>query len=380
MTYALLLIVSLHSALADLRTLSEGEARAFEAIFGTRDMKKLQEIERDPVAYWEEREKALKDKVIPHLEFCKRYTQEAQAYIRDKTANTPETDKPWFCQDPNVIADTLKLKIPESSPAYPTALAYYTALACDYCDYLENPRDSDALFIKSPKDFLQDLDTFFLKIDGLSEELNARMFWVIEGLSNFPIFDSLVLFSKKQYLCGATEYDKRMDFVAHLRDPKPPSYYGFSGPIPHDCLSHARKQYLLEYHLGRYGISYQGYFDKCWNKEKLIKNNIIVLAQRALGCFMHFHEAPSLQDSWQKDDVSSLIFPHTPALTDAGFNEIVPYFATHATRHNWRKTPIRPKTCGVHKTLCHFQETYCGQEGRKILEEHSRRITEGVSL
>ena len=63
------MILFLHAALADTRTLSDGEAHAFEAVFGTSDMKKLQEIEADPAAYWEERREALKGKTISHLEF-----------------------------------------------------------------------------------------------------------------------------------------------------------------------------------------------------------------------------------------------------------------------------------------------------------------------
>ena len=96
-------------------------------------------------------------------------------------------------------------------------------------------------------------------------------------------------------------------------------FLGFNGPINHDCLSHARSQHLLEYYLSRHGISAQEYCDQCWNKDVLIKNNIIVLAQRAQGCFMHFHEVPSVSQFWRCDDVSSLIFPETTGLTERVF-------------------------------------------------------------
>ena len=351
---------------------------AFEAIFGTSDMKKLLEIERDPVAYWNEREEALKGKPLPHLAFCKKYTKEARDYIRTKTAKMKKRDKPWFCQDPNAIKNALKSKISKDSPAYPTALAFYTALACDY---LEKPWDSSLQSFKTQKKFLEDIDTVFLESEGLSDELNARMCWLIGGLSIFPIFDYLVLFSKKQYLCGATAYSKRMDFVAHRRPFKHPIFSGFGGPIPHDCLSHALRQHLVEYHLSLYGISYQDYFDQCWSKEKLIKNNIIGLAQCALGCFTHFHEAPSVMGSWKSDDVSSLIFPRTNELTDLGFLAIVPYFSEHATHHDWHTSPIVPPVfLDHHNTLCHFAETYCGPAGRTILEKYSRSITAGTPL
>ena len=46
------------SLLANHRTPSEGDTHAFRTLYGTDDMDKIQEIEQNPLQFWQEREHA----------------------------------------------------------------------------------------------------------------------------------------------------------------------------------------------------------------------------------------------------------------------------------------------------------------------------------
>ena len=369
-----------HAVLANTRTLSEGEALAFQAVFGTSDMKKLQEIERNPAAYWEERKKALQGETISHLEFCEIYTKYALAYIKD---NTPKDgDKPWFCHDPSAIEKTIQLVIPEDHPAYPTAVALYTSLACDH---LRQP--TSALFpdISTKEKLLRQVSVFNLFATFLKDDFNTRQRWVIRDNANFSLFDSMVLFSEKQYLCGALA-NNREGFFAHLSsmddaddNPNPPIFNGIFGPIMHDTISHAMMQYILESHLRRYGISYHQYFRRCWNKKTLVKNNIMRLAQDTAGCFYNFHELSSAVGAWDAKKVPSLIFPESECLTDMGFCKIVRYFKEQDDDFDWHTQEIKPydfkSSDEVNATLVSWKTRFCDDKGKKILSQYTLRIS-----
>ena len=191
-----------------IRPLAKGESIAFKGVFGTSDMAELLEIERDPVVYWEEREKALKDEAIPHIEFCKQYAEEAKLYIQ-AAASPPEIYKPWFYYHPNAIEYTIQSKIPESHPAYPTFLALYTAFGCDY---LTDPKSVPVLH--TPEDLLESLEKS-LEYEGLTSEFNESQIWVMRDNAHFSVFDSLVALSNGQDLCGFMPFHTRASFRAH---------------------------------------------------------------------------------------------------------------------------------------------------------------------
>ena len=369
MLLALYIILSFYTALAETRPLSEGESFAFNAVFGTSDMKKLLEIEKNPAAYWEEREKALQDEAVTHIEFCKRYTQEAKAFIKAEALKT--NYQPWFVCDPNGLEEVIKADIPESHPAYPTAVALFTAIACDHmCD----PTRESTQFLLSFENLCIKIANFKADND-ISHELNQRQRWVIRDKAECSLFDSLIMLSNQEYLCAAAPLHQRMDYRAHRRNGAY-LFWGYHGSIRRDSVNHAFKQHLLERCLRKHGVSSCDYFRRCWNKKGLIKNDIFALAEQSLGCYYNSHELPSVNGAWSAGDLESLIFPRTESLTDDGFLPIVPYFAM--PRHpnfDWKTTELQPRAMDdaqTHGALLYLRSKYCRLHGEAMLNPETR--------
>ena len=351
-------------------TFPEGQALAFKAIFGTSDIQKLQAIEKDPAAYWDEREKALKE-AMTHRKFCEIYTQESQNFIQAESAQTGYV--PWFCRWPDKIEQHAKERIGEDDPAYPTAVAFFTALACDH---MRDPMREGLNKMRLEMDFDTMLDQF-KKPRELSHELNERLRWIICDHAEFSIFDSLIMLSNQEYLCGAAPFHQRMHYQSHQKPDGSYQFWGAHGALIHDVVAHARKQLLLERTLCEKGISHHKYFKKCWNKKSLVKNDIFALAEQNLGCFYNFHELATVNGAWNTDNLRSLIFPKTRYLTDMGFFQIIPYFTAYKSPgFDWRKTPVKPLSMDdaqAHKTLLHFRLKYCGAHGEAILSRATRK-------
>ena len=434
MLLALYILFLFHETFAVTRPFSPGEAIALEAVFGTTNPQKLLEIAKDPMAYWNEREKALEDEAMPHIEFCKKYTQNCllciqhsparyetsvsrqyELLVRRKRARKrtrkrthrpehkhahesleqresrlkvaydyespeqrarereyarrcaiPYGDAAWFIHQPEILEKNIKSIFAEDDPAYPTAVALFTAIACDYTDqpwrHLDTMQD-ETQFRATVEEFKEH--------KGLSHEFNSRLFWVTRKNSKFSIFDCLIMLSKKKYLCATAPFPAMQNYKAHQLSVGSFIFSGRSGPISHDAISHAQNQYLLEERLRDYGISYHEYFKQCWSEEKLIKDNIFELGRQCLGCFYHFRELATVTGAWDPNDLSSLIFPETVHLTDTGFLEIVPYFSEPMDENfDWKQTPCRPKDMSpemAHKALLQFRSTYCRTQGNALL-------------
>ena len=384
MILALYIIVFFHAALAGTRPLSEGEAFAFEALFGTSDMTKLLAIERNPAAYWEEREKSLKEETLSHRTFCQTYTHEVTLSLKSSSLDPEIADGLWFYDNIDAIGDTIKLKIPEDHPAHKTALTLFTACACDYLrkperfDWMANKPSFDRClnefmqtFTKGRNGLLGDMSAF---ING-EGDFNSRLRW-IRNNAGASIFDCLILLSNQEYLCHALPLKTRTGFAVHdtqndtrLDDGDGCCLGEFSYPIIWDVLSRARNQYLLDRHLCRqYGLSRQKHFKQCFNKSSLIAGDIMSLAQQALGCFYHFCALPASPDSWDPNDVHSCIFPTTDQLAERSLAKIVPYFVHCGL--NWHTQTLEPSPTYLdttHALLLELANTSCKKAGLALL-------------
>lgn len=386
MSLVLYILCFFHATFAAIRPLSEDEAVAFETVFGTRDMKKLLEIEKNPLAYWEERAKALKDETISHSEFCQTYTHEIGLFLKKLLREPGATAMPWFSNDIGVIEDTIKLKIPEDHPAYKTIVTTSTAIACDLfwqpekfsciatkTNFERYINDFMHIFTKGKRGFLSDISPF---ING--HDFNARLRWSRND-AGLSIFDCLILLSNQEYLCHAMSLKTRTGFAVH--DTQHNTLIGsglnggdscmgeFSYPLLHDALIYAGSQYRLERHLGgQYGLSQQKYFRQCFNKDSLMAGDIISLGQQVLGCFYQFRESPAVQDSWDPDNMHSCIFPKASQLIDGRLAKVVPYFM-HCDL-NWHTQTLEPTPIDLDKThlqLQWFIAKFCGKAGLALL-------------
>ena len=359
------------------RPLLEGEARAFHMLYGTTDIHKIKEIEKNPAAYWREREQALlhgKDKAVPHREFCAKFVKDAQAFITQTLGlwpwpaptwlNTIVSNKPWYT-DFNALDHLLHVTI-KDHPALPTvkALAY----AC-IVDDLQDP-GSCAENLKTPQDFCRHIRAFMAEPGHkITEDLNHKQRWFISEDGVFSLFDSLVMRGNGLYLCGAASHpEKHSDFAAHYRGGKP-HFSKWTGVIAHDSVTHALKQEQQANALQALDIDDQEYFDACYAPSNLPQGDIITLSEKTQGVFHNFHEACTVSCALDEDDIFSVAFPSSRSLVDTGFLDITPYFAEKnsplmPSPFNWHDCPLLPAALSeeqVHTTLIELRDKFCIQ-------------------
>ena len=119
---------------ASFRELTKGEADALYDIWGVRDMQSLENLEKNPKQFWDERVAALtrEGATMSHDEFCKQYVQEAKDYIA-AFPGAGENDF-WF-QEEGAIESVIKEFFEESSYNFPDILCAFYAEACDYMHF-----------------------------------------------------------------------------------------------------------------------------------------------------------------------------------------------------------------------------------------------------
>lgn len=387
MIYALFIVLSVHVGLAATfspsehvpRTLAEGEAFALGAVFGTKNMPELLKMEADPAAYWEKRAKALQNETISHSEFCQTYTREAEWFLKTPMLHNVLAEKPWFYHNIEAIEATVTSKIPKDHPAYQTAVTFFTTCACDY---LWKPH----LFpwMATQESLAQNIDVFLKERGKLPADFYERLRWT-RSKEEPSIFDHLIMMGNQEYLCHAITLRKKVGFEV---DPAPNNTLnwvgleegdeccltGFNDPIFFDALFYPQGQYSLQRCLRSYGLSQQHYFEQCWNKNGLIKNDIVCLAEQALGCFYQFRELPAFVDTWSSDNVHSCIFPDTEDFKDPRFLEIVPYFRPkdRGRLFNFRTDALEHvdmDASRVNSLLRCFRSKYCAKAGGALLKK-----------
>ena len=320
------------SAFAEFRTLPEGEAQAFRALYGTDDMQKLTEIEVDPQAYWREREEYLTQsahKAIPHVQFCERFVQEAKECLEQKcvTSDIESVSHAVDC--------AIKDSVPEDSPLFPNVRAMLYGELCEkaqrYPKFFECFLGANDL-----RKRVQHCVSLCSEIVPVTHDFNARVCWQILPNGQPSMFDSLVMSSKGFFLCSAPEgFDERFAFCAHDRQ-----FSGWVGIFIHDVLTHAMEQYKAEKDLKDHGISSQNLFDACCNPDALSVGNLMTLSRQIQGWYYHFHEHPSYMPS-PCPDLYNYIFKKSLALSDPEFQKVTPYFMCADLDDNWRDNPLR---------------------------------------
>ena len=359
---ALLLFFSVLSVFACNRTLDKGEGRAFKVVLGLCDVQKLIEVEDDVQAFWVERASALRLSVKPHLEFCEMLVQEAKDFLEE--AKSPLN--PWFMERGS-IENVITRVIPEDSPLFPNARAYFYAQACDFvCD--QAPYSPRTIHMYRVNTMIDKVHFFVEKYKKISHEFNKKVFWQVLPDGRFSLFDSLVMRSQGGYLCGIVkDPKKRFGSEFHLGH-----FVDWHGFLEHDCFVHALRQYLFAQALEEFGVSEQDYFDACCNKKTLCKGNIITLAQQSQGWFYRFREIESNQGSDFTDQAADdLLSWTTSSLADSGFCAVTPYFLDTPEGHNWREKPLK-KAAGseeqseVHAALLRWAEEYCPERPRPL--------------
>ena len=358
------------SALAGLRTLPDGEALAFEALFGTSDMKKLLQIEANPQAHWREREEYLTSdmknplqveadlqaywrerverlakgphKVLTHLEFCEMLVEDAQESILQNFRLRGEpTQFKLIDSIINEVIDTImKDSLPPNSPLLPNIRAMMYAKFCKRVE--EDCIDRDTY----NKWVLESLQKSVIKqreiLKDITHDLNDKLCWHISPDGKVSIFDWLVMRSKGWYLCGApSDFAQKLNCKASRdllawedrRDP-------LAWEVRHTAFKQALRLSVLDRTLQKSGHSYQKIFDTCCNPQALIAGDIVTLSQQLQGWFHLFYEAPSYENSFDSQDPFSLFFPRNHMLLDKRFCAITPYF-TAPLDHDWHKTSLK---------------------------------------
>ena len=348
-------ILCVLSAFADFRTLPEGEAQAFRALYGTSDMQKLTEIEDNPKAYWHQRAEYLtkgEHRTLSHLEFCERFAQEAKECIAQHLAEQSLTlEHEW---DEDAIERAIREVAPEESPLFPNVRAMFYA---DLCDKTMSA-DPDYLgYFTQAEQVRESLEYCKELLPMVTHDFNKKVRWQILPDGQFSIFDSLVMSSQGFFLCAAPlAFSDRLNFKAHGR-----SFSGWFGIFRHDFVTHAQRQYAMEAALKEKRVSRQDIFDSCCNPEALTVGNITILSQQIQGWFYQFHELPSTR-SFYWDDLFSLVFPKADDLVDDGFRKITPYFMYVDAGYDWRHEPLfkaRANSDEVHTFLELLAWSYC---------------------
>ena len=344
------------AAFGACRVFEEGEARAYKIVFGTDDPAKIAEIEKDPQKFWHEREAYLMSAgtTISHAEFCAMFEQKAKDYITQQCLErhgfSPAERFPFvdqFCAEHRGKSrDRLTLRV----------LVY--AHLCKYIkypSYLEKSMQRDGVC-----EFLLCLDD----VGDIFYELHQNVRWLVLPGGVFSLFDFLVMRSRGRYLCSVEENERKISkFSAHSR-----LFYGWIGVVQHDYYAHSAAQASLGQCLKKFGVSAQKHFDACCNPNVLKVDNIVKLAQQVQGWFKHFHEDPSVEYSFRRDDLFTLLFPQTENFLsagecDEGFGDVTPYFSFVPVGYDWRQEPLRKSADNDIYTSCSilsgWAQQYC---------------------
>ena len=346
--------------------LSPNVADALESIWGVRDIPSLFRIAENPQVFWHERAKELLEgptRAITHLEFCEQYTADAKVYIAQKLAD--RVDAPWF-KDPEAIDEVIKHYISADHPAFfPVRFNFYT-FACDYIrdlygplptqrtvcgpplspDSIKNIQDKSRKMREFRQMCFESKANFHVSLSVAKKEDFSSFCWesqdmlrwkVVPG-GKFCFVDSLILLSKDLYLCSvSTDFEERANSYEHNGQ-----FTGWYGPYDHDALSHVGLLELISEDIGKHGVDYKKYVKDCCNPKDLVAGNLIALSLQMQAWFNQFHELPSAEGTFSKDDVFSMLFPRVSALIDPGFMLIVPYFLNPPPNDDWATlTPLR---------------------------------------
>lgn len=332
------LVVCFGLCASSYRPLDEGEGRAFQDVWGVRDVETLMRIQRDLHAYWNEREEFLFNgpcQVLTHRAFCQRYVREAKEFIR----KTAKLDSALWFKDIECVDSKIKEYFAEDSDMFLHAQCTFFAIACDHT---HRPRYENMDVVK--KDMFEGALKICAqdsKMKESVEEWNKRLRWTITPNGAFSMFDYLVVRRKKYYLCSAlSNPEDRATAYWHQGQ-----FLGWSGAYDHDVAAHASSNIFFDSFLSKHNVSYQEYFDDCCNPAALSCGDIVAMSQKAIGLFCQFHEMTSVQDCDEMDgaDLFPLIFPKSENLTDAGLRDIVPYFMDVPLGHNWLEEPLKRK-------------------------------------
>ena len=304
---------------------------ACKALYGV-DVEAAKAIARNPQEYWEKRKAALtaEGATIPHVEFCYRYAKEALRTLTCLSWPLREERlasrrgrligsgmKWWVARFPEQIEVILRKNLSDESPMFPNALAYFCAKACD-----ELWKEELSVFASKESfvEAIKELSSSLLCSD-ISHEFNQKLRWqVIEG-GSFPIFDSLVMAGEDLYLCSVPPRKARKRFSAHDGE-----VVGWYGAFKHDTILHAFNQYRIAKGLESFSIKALDVFNSYCSPALLVRDDIVKLSQQVLACFYKNHELPAT-GAFAKHKLYSLLNPSYPALTDAGFVDIVKPFS-----------------------------------------------------
>ena len=335
----------------------EGAHYALRTLFSTNDVQKLQEYVQNPEALWAERKAALfgEGGSIDHESFCRRYRQEAEAFIRQHPT-PPVEERPWFWDNLDEIEEIVRSIIPENHPAFLSALALYYAHAYDYlCDSETEP------VVCTREELRERVESFMeLEAQDISEEFNQKVRWVTGD--EFYIIDSLVMHSEGFFLGSVSAPQSRALFKAHEKEHTRGSYIfcGWGDAFRHDYLAHALRQYVRTKVLENYGISETAHFRLYCNAQNFSPGNIVMQAQKYLAWFYNVHEIPSLHGSYHPACLESVLFPYTYSLSDYGFCKIVPYFKEYV---EWPKESLSQfyfkSRQEINETLLLWRNKYC---------------------
>ena len=363
-------------ATAGERDFTQNEADALYIVWGVRDMKSFEELEKNPQNFWEETEKRLfqgKNKLRTHLDFCKWFTKILKERLAKKLAGVDT--KPWFSG--NAIEDTLQEYIDKDSPTFAYALATCYAHAYDYTIMRITSKGEESIrmdmrILHHPESFAKTLKFAFKKsFETLaSAQKNGSpvlvppcheiLRWQITPSGLFSFFDKLVTRRKGYQLCAVSSNPENWEhFYAHSG-----VFQLCSGMQDHDAFTHALNAHYLDLYLQDHGISAQDQFDACCNPDALT-GDLITMTHQVQAWFTQFHEAPSQIGSLNDpSNLASLLFPGKTFLSDPGLRDITPYFMHLPSDHNWRTTPLQKvdiDSYAIQGALLAWRSLYCFQ-------------------
>ena len=340
-------------ALASLRPLEPGEARAFQSIYGTRKMEELVAIERDPVRFWREREAALiaPGATITHREFCRRFVQEAKEHIAQ---NCQDSKGKASFKDGEALDEALQSVISDDHPAWPTIQARFYGQACDCLSGSDRSKDFSVLE-KDVAQFVQDMG-------DIKDDFNDVQRWLTDPCAEYAIVDNIIMYRRGLYLSSSVAPEDRCHFQTHYEQ-FAFVYTGWKGVIEHDSVAHAAQQYKRDQTLKTFDISPTEHFKMYCGPEYIEQGNIITQSHQHLGWFYNVHELPSVEEAYNPKVLETVLFPYAPYRTDSAFGEIVPFFTLKA--NNWQKTALHYDVVNAwgslnqHAFLLRWRERHC---------------------
>ena len=264
-------------------------------VMGTDDIAKLQRIAKDPMAYWEERRKALfegeddnRRPLYSNQEFLKiftRQTKERCQYFIKQDKGELAHDK-WY-KKLDDFEDVLCDICPEgdSRHAFIKATAY--ANLCDQLlfDTTEGEKGEHYTPLDFETTFIKDIENCFrTSTVQNSVRRNKEMLWLFEKNGLFSMWDCLVIMGEGYYLGSSFKNSEdRENFCAHSG-----VFSGHSGSLAHDH-THASAAATYFDAFAKFEVNLATYIKDCL-KENNTEDSIIALCQKVFTAFSTFHE------------------------------------------------------------------------------------------